>query len=194
MHKVFVFARELLAIEEQKLCPIKPDSLGTIFQRERNLVGKFNVCEQSDPHPIDRFGWGIPLGEQLRHPRVLGLGLLLVIVDHPRTWAEDDFATVSVDDQQIASAHRFGDVVEPDHGRNAKGLGQNRSVRRSSARVRDQRRDLMPVQVNRIGGRQVMRDDHGPKRRLPRRATALIKQVAQHLFTDEGDIALRSRK
>jgi hypothetical protein len=56
-------------------------------------------------------------------------------------------------------------------------------------RVRDQRRDLMPVQVNRIGGRQVMRDDHGPKRRLPRRATALIKQVAQHLFTDEGDIA-----
>ena len=158
-----------------------------------DLLGQLDVGHGVEADLVA--GGRLPLGHlaQLAAVDLVPLPLAQEFLAHGGRRVDDDFAVGAVDDQHVAGADALADVVQPDHGRDAHGAGQDGGVRGRAAHVHGHGQDVALAEAHgRLGRQQVVGHQDGrPVRAALGRIPGLARgEIAVNLGHDVGDVGL----
>src|SRR5262249_26343092 len=192
--ELLVFVGQVCAIEEQELAAKEPYARCAVVLRLGNVGGQLDVRVQLDVHPVDGGGAGI-----LQPPQLLALDFELVltqvILGEGRLIGIDDHhALGAVHDQQLVLADQLARRVQGDDRRNVQAARDHSSVRGDPAQIGDEARELVPLELHYVRGRQIARHQYeislaiGVGRR--RDISGLACQRLEHPLDDLYDVGL----
>ncbi len=189
--ELLVLGRQPLAVQEEELGAEQTDAHRAVVERLREIAGKLDVGLELDREAIER-GRGLRLQPaQLRAPE-LELALLQPVLGENRlVRIDDDDVIRPVEDQELVFTDQRAAVVGGRHRRDGEAPRDDRRVRRHAAQVRDEARVSVRLELDDVGGRQIVRDQDrvlfGARRN---ERAGLAEQALQHALDDLDDVGL----
>ena len=188
--ELLVLGRQFAAVEEEEFRAEQANAFSSAFQRRRDIRRQFDIRLQMYLDAIDR--------RRLRTLQPLQLGSLelelrfaqLVFLEHARIGIDDDDTARAVDDQRLLVTDQLTRIVQAEHCRNGHAAAEDRGVRRGTADIGDERREVVFLEGDHVRRRQVMRDDdqvlfldalRGAQRRPADMAGQLLDDALDHL-------------
>jgi hypothetical protein len=131
--------------------------VGAGFEHLGHVLRQLDVGVELDRRAVERGG-----GRLAQAPEPLALGLeqrlaVLVLGQHQRVGVDDQHALLAVDDQHLAFADRLARVVQADERGDAEAARHDRGVRGDAADVGHETAEMVALEQDHVGGRQVVR-------------------------------------
>ena len=135
----------------------RPTPCGARLEHLRDVLRQLDVGEQLDRRAVQRRRARrsqalelLPLDVELRLAQ-------LVLAQHDGVGIDDQHALHAVDDHQLVLADHVPRVVQADQRRDAEAACDDRGVRGDAADVGDEAAELVALEQDHVGGRQVVR-------------------------------------
>ncbi len=189
--ELLVLRRQAFPVEEQELRAEEADAARAVLERLREVAGELDVRLQLDLDAVDRRrGLGDEPAQAGALERELAL-LQPVFGQHRLVRIDDDDVVRAVDDQKLVLADQLPRVVRRDDRRHGEAARDDGGVRRRAADVGQERRVAMPLELDDVGRREIVRDQDRVLLGAGRRdGPRLAEQALQDPLDDLHDVGL----
>ncbi len=155
--ELLFLVRQFRPVHEQEFAAEQADAGSAVFVHQRDVLRQFDIGMQLHRCAVQ--------GARRRARQALELLLIdfpLVLLDavfgqHMLVGIDDDHTLVAIDDQQLALADQLPRMVQRHHRRNVQAARQDRGVGSRAADIGDEGGELVALEQDHVGRRQVVR-------------------------------------